>query len=321
MNTPRKHHYLPQFYLGGFKLLPQKGKKPHIWQIEKGGQQAHYSPAIEDTGCIGDYHSLDYDDQEPDHKTIEALLSKIEAAHAVVVRSVNTTKRLEASQVGLIAEFISVMRYRIPAFAKHIETNLRSVVLDTFKIMYQAGAFADPPQALRQRFEDNGIDDNLKINISNWKVISRMLEIGLASESINLLAQLNFQIYCTKEADSFVTSDNPVALFHPHYEEIKPYGVGLATKGIELTLPLSSKTLIRAGSELQTGSFIASGEEVAEFNRRTIIMGENYVFASSISTELKMKIRELGDRFAGFTFDNLFYGDGSVHISRFIPVQ
>ena len=60
MSTPRKHHYLPQFHLEEFKIKSQSSKKPHIWQIEKSVEQAHYSLAIEDTGCIRDYHSLDF---------------------------------------------------------------------------------------------------------------------------------------------------------------------------------------------------------------------------------------------------------------------
>lgn len=148
MSTPRKHHYLPQFYLEGFKIEPQTGKNPHIWQIEKGGKHMYYSPAIQDTGCIRDYHSMDFDDKEPDHKTIETLLSNVEAEHATVVQHLKTTKRLETSQITLLSAFISLMRYRVPAFADHIETSLRSVVLDTFKIMYQAGNFPAPPQEL-----------------------------------------------------------------------------------------------------------------------------------------------------------------------------
>lgn len=77
MSTPRKHHYLPQFYLEVFKIHPQKGKKPHIWQIEKEGEQKSYSPAVEDTGCMRDYHSIDHNDQEPDHKSVESMLSQI----------------------------------------------------------------------------------------------------------------------------------------------------------------------------------------------------------------------------------------------------
>ncbi len=321
MSTPRKHHYLPQFYLEGFKIEPQTGKKPHIWQIEKSADTAHYSPAIEDTGCIRDYHSLDFEDEEPDHKTIEALLSKLEAEQAELVCTIRETKRIDTTQVEHLSSFISLMRYRVPAFGAHIEKSLRSVVLDTFKMMYRAGEFRTPPPQLRKMFDSKGIDDSLHISISNWKILGHMFGVGLAPESIGLLAEYNYHIYSAENASFFVTSDNPVALYHANYDEIRPYGVGLAMKGVEVTLPLSSDTLIQAGRELKPGASVATIEEVEEFNRRTIVMSEHYVFASVVSTELRRRIGELKDVRAGFAFDNLFYGDGSVHVSRFIPVQ
>ncbi len=321
MSTLRKHHYLPQFYLEGFKILPQKGKNAHIWQIEKGGEQKHYSPAIEDTGCIRDYHSLDHNEQEPDHKTIESLLSNIEGKQAKLVYSIIDSKKIDPSQIRELAEFISLLRYRVPAFASHVETSHKNIVLDTFKIMYQAGKLGTRPEELQKMFETKGIDDTLNIKISNWKIVQQMLEVGLSSESIDLLSQLNYQIYYTEKPDAFVTSDNPVALHHPNYDKIRPYGVGLAIKGVEVTLPLSSNILIAAGFHLETGLYLANHAQVIEFNRRTIIMGENYVFSNEISDELKKQIEKQQNVFAGFTFDNLYHGDGSVHISRFIPVQ
>ena len=321
MNTPRKHHYLPQFYLEGFKNEPQEGRKPHIWQIEKSGDQAYYSPAIGDTGCIHDYHSLDIEDENPDHKTVETLLSNLETDQADLARTIQETKCIDAAQVEPLSAFISLMRYRVPAFADHVEKSLQSMVLDEFKIMYQAGVFNTPPPELQAEFDSKGIDDSLHVSISNWKVLKHMFEVGLGAESIGLLAEYKYHVYSAKDASFFVTSDNPVALYHPEYEKIRPYGVGLAMKGVEVTFPLSSDTLIRAGHELESGASIASAEEVDEFNRRTIVMSERYIFASTVNTELRRQINLLKEVRAGFVFDNLFYGDGSVHISRFIPVQ
>lgn len=320
MSIPRKHHYLPQFYLEGFKILPQKGKKPHIWQIEKIGEQKHYNSAITDTGCIHNCHSLDYE-QEPDHKSIESFLSTIEAKQAELVQLIIDSKDMKHFQIAELAAFISLMRYRIPAFASYVETSHKKIVLDSFKIMYQAGKFPSPPKEIQQMFESKGIDGTLNIKISNWKIVEKILEIGLSSESISMLSQLNYQIYSTMEPDIFITSDNPVALFHPNYEDLKPYGVGLAIKGVELTFPLNSNTLVVAGHHLKPGYYFANHNQVNEFNRRTIIMAENYIFSNKIGTELKNYINDLKDYFAGFTFDNLYYGKGSVFVSRFIPVQ
>lgn len=321
MSTPRKHHYLPQFYLEGFKVEPQKGKKPHIWQIEKDNDQAFYSPVIQDTGCIRDYHTLDFTDEEPDHKAVEAQLSKLESEQAVLVRKIRETKRIEASQIELLSAFISLMRYRVPSFADHIEKFLRSVVIDRFKIMYQGGKSGAPPPEMQELIDSKGIDEALQVSISNWKILSHMFEVGLGPENIGLLAKYNYHICSAEEASFFVTSDNPVALYHPNYDKIRPYGVGLTMKEVEVTFPLTSDILIRAGHNLKPGASVASAEEVDEFNRRTIIMSERYVFTSAVSTKLRRRIGELKNVRAGFVFDNLFHGDGSLHVSRFIPVQ
>ena len=302
-------------------MEPQKGKKPHIWQIEKDGDQAYYSPAIEDTGCIRDYHTLDFTDKDPDHKSVEALLSKLESEQSSLVRAILESKRIEAFQVEPLSVFISLMRYRVPSFADHVETSLRSVVLDTFKIMYQAGKFGTPPPELQKLFDGKGIDESLQVSISNWKILGHLFEVGLAPESVGLLTEYNYHVYSAEEGSFFVTSDNPVALYYPNYDNIRPYGVGLAMKGVEVTFPLTSDTLIRAGHDLKPGASIASAKEVEEFNRRTITMGERYIFASAVSTELRRRIGELRSVRAGFVFDNLFHGNGAVHISRFIPVQ
>ncbi|GAX60490.1 ABC-type phosphate transport system, ATPase component [Candidatus Scalindua japonica] len=304
----------------GFKILPQKGKKPHIWQIEKKGSQKHYSPAITNTGCIRDYHSLDHD-QEHDHKTIESLFSTIESKQAKLVQSIVDSKDIPCSQIRELSELISLMRYRIPVFATYIENSHRKMILDTFKIMYRSGKFGSPPEVLQQLFESKRIDETLNIKISNWKIIEKMIEVGFSPESISLLSQLSYQIYYASEPDSFVTSDNPVALFHPNYDDLKPYGVGLAIKGVELTFPLSSDTLVVAGHHLEPGSYLAKRDQVNEYNRRTIIMGENYIFSNKFSVDLHKYISKLKNIFAGFTYDNLYYGDGSVQISRFISVQ
>lgn len=321
MSVPRKHHYLPQFFLEGFSIEPQSGKHPHIWQIEKAGNQAYYSPAIQDTGCIRDFHTIDYENEDPDHRTFEALLSRIESEHAGLVRKVRMEGEVAPSRVPQLAEFISLLRHRVPACAAHVERMLQSVVLDTFKIMYNAGKFAEPPEILREAFERNGIDATLRIKISNWKILSNMFEMALMPEGIDLLSQCSYHVYSAEGSRVFVTSDNPVALYHPNYDEIRPYGVGLAIKGVELTLALSADVLIRAGRHIEPGTSTVTPEEIDEFNRRTIIMADSYVFASTVTDDLRHKISELKDERAGFVFDNLFHGDGSYHISRFIPVQ
>ncbi|MDR4488250.1 MAG: DUF4238 domain-containing protein [Nitrospirales bacterium] len=301
--------------------MPKKGKRSHIWQIEKDGDQAYYSQAIQDTGCIRDYHTIDFKDEDPDYQTFEALLSKVESEQAELVRKICNEKRIDSSQIPPLAQFISLLRHRVPACAAHIEKMLQSVVLDSFKIMYRAGRFSEPPEALREAFEKNDIDETLQVRIANWKILSHMFEMALMPESIGLLSQFSYHVHLSEGTNVFVTSDNPVALYHPNYNKIRPYGVGLAMKDVQVTVALSPMILIQAGLHIQTGTSTASLEEVEEFNRRTITMADSYVFTSIVTDDLRQRIGELKDVRAGFVFDSLFYGDGSCQISRFIPVQ
>jgi hypothetical protein len=321
MSIPRSHHYLPQFYLDGFRIVRQRGNKSHIWQIEKADNQKYYSSPIEKTGCRRDFHTLDVDKDKPDCKSIEALLTKIESEQSALVKAIWETKRIEAPQIVALATFISLMRHRVPSFAKHIEGSLQGMVLDTFKIMYRAGKFGQPPPELQNDFDTKGIDNSLDVEISNWKVLEYMFQAGLNAESIRLLTEYNYHIYSAPKGKGLLTGDNPVALYHADYDKIRPYGVGLAISGVEVSFPLTADTLILAGRHVTEGSSTASAEEIDEFNRRTIVMSERYIFASSVAEGLPERIRELKDIRAGFVFDKLFHGDGSAFISTFIPVQ
>ncbi len=263
MSIPRKHHYLPRFYLEGFRIEPQKGKKSHIWQINKYDEQHHFSPAIDDTGCIRDFHTIDLNDEEPDHITIEASLSRLESEQAALVQSILKTNSIDVSQIEMLSLFISMMRYRVPSFATHIEKSLQSVVLDTFKIMYQNGQLNNPPEEIKKLIEEKSIDEAIKVDISNWKILSHMFEVALSPESLFHLSEYNYHLYIIDNDEmTFVTSDNPIALYHPDYDKIKPYGVGLAMGGVELTFPLTSRILICAGLDVERGYSIADTEKI-----------------------------------------------------------
>jgi hypothetical protein len=320
MSTPRKHHFLPQFYLEGFKITEQKGKYSHIWQLEKAVNVKPVKPAIKDTGCKRDFHTLDYSDTEKNHHSVERILSEIETEQSNLVKEISSLNRVPDRLKIRLSEFISSMRYRVPAFAQHIKASLKSAVQDSFKIMYYGGHLPEPPKELQKYIDENGIE-SIVANISNWKVIQYMLETAFASENISILSQMKFQILVAPDNQLFITSDSPVALYHPDYSSIKPYGVGLAFKEVKISFPLSEKLLIIGGWSNNEGMVNATKEEVVEYNRRSIVMGNNYIYSSYCNASLLEQIKETHSVMAGFKFDSLFYGNGSAHISRFIPVS
>lgn len=319
MTTPKKHHYLPQFYLERFKIIPQEGKYPHIYRIEKSASPKAASPAIKDTGCKRDYHTLDFDNQVKDRQTVEKAISKIESDQAHLVDSICESNKITEEQKSPLAELITTMRFRVPAFKRNIESSLEGIVESTFKILMHQGKLPKPPKVVQDLIEEQGYDF-LKANISNWKILQHMFQMAFQSENSSLLEKMKYQLVFAPNGHHFFTGDSPVALYHPNYDSIKPYGVGPAFKNVELTFPISKRLLIKLTWDREEGVKTIHEERVKEYNRRTIIMADSQIFASEVNPDLMKKVALFHKVEAGYKLDNLWYGEGAVHVSRFIPV-
>jgi hypothetical protein len=75
MSSPRKHHFLPQFYLRGFST-----NRDGIFQIEK-QQGRYYGCKIKDIAAIRDYHKLD-GKETSDPQYFEKKLAELEGIQA-----------------------------------------------------------------------------------------------------------------------------------------------------------------------------------------------------------------------------------------------
>ncbi len=128
MSKPRKHHYLPQFYLRGFS---NDGKS--VCQIEKDSSRS-YMCSIRDTAAIRDYHELDGPDYE-DANALEKGLAEIEGQLAVAVAHAIEAGIATSKTHARLVEFVSLMRVRVPAFKAHIERSVGEVVRSTGLIM------------------------------------------------------------------------------------------------------------------------------------------------------------------------------------------
>jgi hypothetical protein len=319
MNIPKKHHFLPQFYLEFFKIVPQTGKYAHIWQTEKSASPKSTKPAIKDTGCKRDYHTLDFQDQDRDRKTIEGMLSILEAEQANLVNKICKTNQVLGDAKFPLAEFITTMRFRVPAFKRHIESTLKGVLQSTFKILMHQGKLPPMPKKLNKLFQEKGYDF-LQFNISNWKILQHMLDMAFGSDNSAIMKEMKCQLILAPNGHHFITADSPVAIYHPNYESIRPYGVGPAFKEVEITFPIAKSHLVKLSWHGKDGTFHAGENQMMEYNRRTIIMADKYIYSCESQKHLAKQIALNQNIEAGYQLDNLCYGEGSIHISRFIPV-
>lgn len=309
MSQPRKQHYLPQFYLRGFSL---DGRGVH--QIERSTGK-HYGCQIKDAAAVKDFHELDYEGVEDRH-ALEKRLADMEGALAQYM-SVLLREGVEHNEARMYTmQLLSVMRLRVPAFKQHVEKSYPSSIRKIAEFLERDGKMPKPPAGLEESLKVA----NLKITVLNWKSMELIFQLASSEEILSILYGMRAVLYTSPPGMAFVTSDQPVALFHPSATK-SPYGIGPETPGVQITLPLSASKLLRLDhSHGEHENKAASQAEVLEFNRRTIAMAERYVFAQSPSQELLSLCEETRGIRAGFVFDDLDHGDGMVQIHRFIAL-
>jgi hypothetical protein len=309
MSQPRKHHYLPQFYLRGFSL---DGRGLH--QIEKLTGR-HYPCQIKDAAAVKDFHALDQEGVEDPH-ALEKHLAAVEdkfARHLAVFLSEGVANEMARQST---VQLLSLLRLRVPAFKEYVEASHLSVVRETAAQMERQGRFQPVPPGLENvlRLE------NLKFSILNWACMEHIFRLAGSDDILSTLYGMKSTLYTAPPGMSFVTCDQPVAMYHPQAAQTS-YGIGIVVPGTELTLPLSSsKLLLLHHSHAPHQARAALPNEVNEFNRRTVTMARRFVFAAAYSDSCAKLAEATRDVQAGFVFDDIGQGGGMVQLHRFLAI-
>jgi hypothetical protein len=311
MSTPRKHHYLPQFYLRRFST---NGRS--VFQVEKRGGRA-YASSIRDTAAIRDYHELDTIGVE-DPTVIERRLAQVEAPLAEALARAVQCGVTTPETHNLLIQLVALLRVRVPAFKAGIEAFLQNAVRSVGLRMEREGELPPPPRG----FEDVLRMDNLSITISNLKLLEFMFKIAADRRLLGMLAAMKPHVLRAPEGTFFLTCDQPVAIFHPTASPADAYGIGLAHADTEVSVPLSSGALLFLSWETRSApDRAATADEVIEFNRRTVVMADSIVFAPETSQLAVETTRRYSHCFAGMALDFLDPGSEAVHLARFRPVM
>jgi len=214
-------------------------------------------------------------------------------------------------------QLLSIMRLRVPAFKEHVERSYPSSVREVAKLMERNGKLPKPPPGLEEKLKV----ENLKISILNWKSMELIFKLAGSEDALSILYGMRATLYAAPPGMTFATSDQPVALLHPKAEDY-PYGVGMNTPGVQITLPLSSGKLLQLDHRRgQHENRVATPSEAHEFNRRTIAMASRYVFAPAPAQEFKDLCEETREVRAGFIFDDIDYEGSFVQLQRYIPLS
>lgn len=320
-DQPRKHHYLPQFYLKGFA-----DENERLLQCDRNTGKL-VAVGVGDAAAKKDFHRLETPrGVEPgfDSNAAEKMFAELECIDAEVLRQTladpAVLERQPRLRAGLIG-FLQMMFFRVPKVHEMLTNTTGKAIEAGIRVMEKGGAFGDVPDDIRQYLNGRSIADVLRPKPKNWLLIFNMVRLGSSHDLYKLLWPRNVAILIAKGFRGFITGDAAVALYDPRARRTALRASGFASPTAEFSFPLSPRMLLLLGHGISPGVATVTDDEVRQFNRRTIVWSERFLFSGAFDAVTLRDVVELSGRKAGFSAENLEATDGIYTISRMNPIH
>lgn len=222
MTAAKIQHYVPKFLLRNFGL----GKKDHVWVYDKQTGRSFQTNA-KNVASESRFYDFEFDGST---YSLESGLSEIESNTKPVIDRIlheDSVSALDAADRGRLASFLAIQFIRTKAFRMQW-ADLPRILRRKVESMSGNVAPGSQAEALIQQPTENQI----KIDTT------RMILDAPKTYGPHFLDKMWF-LAKTTNSHPFIISDNPVSL--QNHIDMGPYGnLGLAVRGIEIYLPLSS---------------------------------------------------------------------------------
>lgn len=215
----KQQHTVPRFLLSYFGHGKNK-KKRQVWVYDKQSEK-EFKQSVKDASTRNAFYNLSDSDE---NLSLEPILGQFETAAAPVIDKIITGRSLGALTGGervTLAKFVAVQRARSYGELLRIDDMIESF---TKKLISLGGSEDD----IQRQFGDEADRKNFFLQM----ILSQI-------EFYEQFLSLDWILYETDMTNPFYISDSPVSLHNDI--DMGPYGnLGLAVKGIQVHLPLSS---------------------------------------------------------------------------------
>ena len=285
-NQPRKHHYVPKFYLAGFTA--SGSKDDYLYVLDQTvPKQFRAKPA--ELAHQQDFYIIETDDEQ-DRMAIENMFSEIEGLAAPVIKQIATTHCLPNinDQIKLL-HFVSIMAMRVPSAISLLNQPVEIASKMLLRQIVQNRQVWDniiaQAKAKGQKIEDVSYEqmkefiesDSYEITTGqNGKIHSILLSIAII---LPLLLHRTWSLLISKEKDAnFICSDRPVSLERTTkmYYFSRP-GFGMTNTQIMIALNKDVALIGNFGGKPQLAQ--GSQKDVAIINSQTAI-NARFLFSS-----------------------------------------
>lgn len=247
MSNPKRHHYVPKFYLQGFC------NHKNFWIFDR-ERNVYREQTPTNTTVETQYYSIQQRNGKYD-VSLEQKIATIESLTAPVIKKIDNLEPISSYDKYTLSVFVSLLKVRVPEFKKSYE-ELRTEMLKRLGPMVDRKL--DRPVPLPphppynpteiKSFDAFEIVQNLEtLEADAVQAHNHFLDVilPLTAEISDQLYKMQWLIAYAPPDTSFVTSDNPFLVAPP--EGYDPYGlegVGIATPGTTKIIPLSSKSCL-----------------------------------------------------------------------------
>jgi hypothetical protein len=284
MSKPRRHHYLPQFYLAGFTSNGSREGRLQVIDLEMGkGWPA--KPA-------GVAHQVDYyrlADGEQDPFAVEKGLSKFESEAAVTLKAVIEHRAIPSLEHRvMLMNFIAVTALRVPHQRNIIAHARRRSMKMTMSLMVES---KDRWERLKERAKEAGFINkdvpyetarDFALDESQYTIkLDRGSLIATAFSALDnlipLLLRRRWWIAIAEEgAGDFVCSDNPVAR-HWTVDSHPPRVPGFGEAPTSIVFPLDRRMVLVGDWTGDEMTVEVGRETVAYFNSIIISAADRFI--------------------------------------------
>lgn len=260
MNRPRRHHFVPRFYLDGFcaddaRTLAVYDRVRNAYREQRPAEVAHRR----------DFYAYE-DDQGNLVFDIETALGEVETAANGAIQRIENHEELRADDRLALATYVAFQFTRTPAYAAWLGAVRERWPQHLRREHVEALPELPPPAAGRE------------------EAIGAMLRH--APRFADVFLRLNWTIWQGEsERVSFVTTDSPVCVVWANQPEPNAYaGAGILSPDVVTVLPLShSLGLAMSGIGDRVDHRTLTRDQVRRVNLAVTNQAQHFVFGRDMT--------------------------------------
>ncbi|MHB1033717.1 MAG: DUF4238 domain-containing protein [Pirellulales bacterium] len=289
---PRKHHYVPQFYLAGFTREDSNDGTLHVLDLAK-KMQRRSTP--KNTAHQRDFYAVHLAGGH-DPMCVEKCLSQPEGKQSVVLRRICQDKALPRNHEEAFAEllgFVAFTATRVPPmramFLEAMDRISKAELRATFateagrevfrrRAEAQIATLGPKDRAFARRLldDDPGLEqfaalvnsERYEVSVDQTWLVQQALRNAIELRSV--LSRRKWSLGVVQDdAPDLVCSDSPVCLTWSTLGN-GPHSPGFGLLNTFLTLPLNRRLALASAFEELPAAHALSTADVAEINARTM---------------------------------------------------